>query len=293
MSIKKNIHAWEIISKNYSKLLIPNRPSYDDCQIYGKLTRESLRNKKQPKIMVMGSTPELRRILYTAEFLQKAEVFCVDINQSMYRAMGNFLIKGNFNERFVNRSWLDTKFKEKTFDLVLGDEVICNISPNLHECLFKEISRIIKDDGAWITRHNFYTKDIKTANVSKILAKISEKIGKGEYDFQLAINLLYARIFYYSGWKNHKNNSMAGHLQLMKSEFNKNLNKHKYAKIIKELINLYEKSFLRLSGDYKWHVLSEEKSEEELKEYFIVGNKVYANDYLTIKNSPIYLLKKK
>lgn len=292
MGKDKAIKVWETISKDYSKLIIPNRPSHDDCRIYGVLTREALRSRKQPKIMIMGATPELRRVLYTAEFLQKAEVFCVDVNPVMYKAMNNFLMKGHFNERFKKQSWLDTKFDDKFFDLVIGDEVICNISPDKHQDLFKEISQILKDNGHWITRHNLYTEKVKKTSVGEIFAEISEKIEKGEYDFQLAINILYSKIFYYMAWKNPGLNSMAGHLKIMKQEYEKNLKKHKFSRIIRELINLYQENFVSLSGNYRWHVLSEKESEKELKEYFVIQEKMRAGDYPTVEYSPIYLLKK-
>ena len=288
----KNINAWEKISKDYAKIIVPNRPSPDDCSLYGKLINRSLRNKTVPKILVLGSTPELRRILYTSEFTKNAKVFCIDINSAMYSGMENFIMNSShFNEKFIMGNWLDTKFKTDYFDLVVGDEIICNIPYDLHAILFNEIKRILKYNGNFITRHNFYIDADKRNSVKKILFELAQKIFTGEYDFQYAANLLYVKLFYLSGWKFPDNNSMQNHSKLAGKEF-KSFKDHKLNKIIKELISIYDNNFAKMAGNYKWYLLSEKDSEKELKDHFTINSKVYAGDYFSVKNSPIYSLKK-
>jgi SAM-dependent methyltransferase len=255
---------------------------------------KALKGKLRPKIMIMGSTPELRRILYTQEYLQNAEVFCVDVNENMYQAMSNFIENGDhFNEKFINRSWLDTKIKNESIDLIVGDEVICNVPSNIHENLFQEVNRILKKGGVWITRHNVFTKDDSKSSVKWILGDIAAKISTGTVDFQYALNLLYVKLFYYSGRAEHLNNSMVGHVKLSENEYEKYFKNHNSGKIIRELIDLYKKNFLALSGSYRWYVLSDKKSEAELQKYFTIKDKKYSTDYPTAENSPIYLLNKK
>ncbi len=293
MAENKTNNTWENISKDYSKLLIPNRPSQDDCRNYGLLINKVLKKKNNAKIMVMGATPELRRILYTYEFLQQGEVFCVDVSSEMYKAMSDFLMKADFKEKFLKRSWLDTKFKNETFDLIVGDEVICNINKKEHNNLFQEIGRILKDSGVWITRHNFYTEQVKKINVKKILLNLARKIYIGEYCFQQAANILYPDLFYYESCVNQGNNSTISHLKIMEHEYRRSFKNHKFNQIIKELIAFYERNIVSMCGDYKWYVLSEKESEQELKNYFIIKEKVYAQDYPSVKCSSIYLLKKR
>lgn len=293
MAKNRSNNTWENISKDYSKLLIPNRPSQDDCRNYGLLINKVLKKKNYAKIMVMGATPELRRILYTYEFLRKGEVFCLDINETMYKAMTDFLMKADFKEKFLKRSWLDTKFKDKTFDLIVGDEVICNINKKEHSNLFKEVGRILKDSGVWITRHNFYTEQVKKINVKKILLSLARKIYTGEYCFQQAANILYTDLFYYESHINQDSNSTISYLKIIKREYTQSFKNHKFSRIIKKLIAIYENNIVSMCGDYKWYVLSEKESERELKDYFIIKEKVYAQDYPSVKCSPIYLLKKR
>ena len=289
------IKSWNKISKDFCQLLVPNRPSQDDCKNYGLLVAEVLKNKKQPKIMLMGSTSELRRILYTYEYLQNAEVSCVDINPTMYRAMTDFIVKGkHYKEKYYKYSWLKTKFPDRYFDLVMGDEVICQIEPQKHHDLLREVSRVLKNHGTWITRIDHYISEtLEKLNVKNILLNLAEKINRGEYDFQKAMNLLFIWMFYCEGSVNYSETSTIGHLRIIKKGYNQNLKNHKYNKIIKELIDLYEDNFVPMAGDYNWYVLSERESKQELKDFFEIKKKIYSSDHPATRYSPIYLLKKK
>jgi ubiquinone/menaquinone biosynthesis C-methylase UbiE len=285
---------WKGISNNFNKFLSPSRPSNDDLSNYTKLIKQSVLNKTNPKIMLMGSTLELRRLLYLANFLYDAEIYCLDVNQNMYKAMKDSLVKSDkYKEIYFKRSWLDTKFPDKTFDLIIGDEVVYNVNSKLHKSLFAEINRILKKDGKWIMRHDLYKDDVKKKDLAGILIEVAERVEKGRDDFQQAINTLAASLFVYFGWKNHYNNNLNTHLREMKKIYKNKLKNHKLNKIIKELIILYEDNFVSLGGDYKWYVLSEEDSDEELKRYFDIKGKYYAKDYPTCEFSPIYYLRKK
>jgi len=183
---------------------------------------------------------------------------------------------------------------DKYFDLVVGDEVICNIDNKMHHDLFKEVSRVLKKNGVWITRSNAYLPKNKKDTVHDILLDLAENIDKGRYSLHFAVNLLYIKMFYRADEVNHNpDNTMLEHYELARKEYNKSFKNHKYGKLIPALLSVYKDNFVALVGDYHWYLISEKETEEELKPYFKVENKVYANDYCTVENSPIYLLKKK
>lgn len=283
---------WDTTAKDYSKLIVPNRPSLDDCENYGLLIAKVLKNRKRPRIMVMGSTPELRSILLTYTMFNQAQVYCVDINPIMYWAMTDFIIKANLKEKFIKKSWLKTGFRSKFFDLILGDEVICNIPINQHLSLFKEVHRILKPNGFWITRHNFYLRRSSKKEIERTILDLVKKIKKGQYSFQRALNTLHPLVFYYlvSLSPEHKG-CLDDELRALKSVYRKSKNKvHK--QVIKKLISLTKKNFGERK-DYYWYTLSKKQSEAELRKFFIIKKVLYSNDYITAKFSPIYLLKKK
>ncbi|MFA7209206.1 MAG: class I SAM-dependent methyltransferase [Parcubacteria group bacterium] len=286
--------AWDNISKMYSKLIIPNRPSLGDIENYGRIMSLVLGNKKNPKIMIMGSTPELRSAAYRFRIMKGAKVFCVDISENMYEAMNNFCVSKQSNdEKYLERSWLKTGFKKDYFDLILGDEVICNIPFESQDELFKEISRILKKNGAWVTRHNFSIGKDEVTNPKEIIEYLAINISNGNINFDFAVNLLFVDFFYYAGWHNPLDNSMESHLKVMKKEYLIHFKKHPLKKIVKELIDLYDIFWVSLSGNHNWSIVSRKDSEIRLKKFFKIGKKLYSNDYPTAKNSPIYLLSKK
>lgn len=287
--------AWDKIADNYSIIIPPGRPSQDDCRIYGMLIKEALKGRKRPKIMLMGATPELRRVLYTFQLLQKADVLCLDINLHIYKAMGKSIMKfSKPREKFLKRSWLSTNFKSKSLDLVVGDEVICNVRSKKHEDLFKEVSRILKDDGFWITKHDIYTKKTEKKNARKILEEITKKILSGEYDFQYAANALMQQLFFYSGWKAGADHTLENHYRIMKKEYRlKSKSRNKKDLITKELVDIYKRNIVVMGSGHTWCMLSQKRSEEELKKYFTIKKKILARDYPDPNCSPIYLLKKK
>ncbi len=290
----EKINPWGKVATEYAQFLVPNVPSEDTTKNYGILIAQVLKNKKRPKVMIMGATPELRRILYTYKALQGAEVFCCDTNHAMYQAMTNFLARGKHaREKYVRASWLNTGFPDQYFDLITGDEVICNVEAKLHNKLFGEISRILKKDGAWVTRHNVYLAEDQKTSVARILTALAAKIYAGEYDFQLAMNVLYLEIFYHLSAIQEKSGTIKDHLKIMRQVYCKSLQKNRYSRIIIELINLYEDNFVPIAGDYPWYFLSAKASEEEIKKVFVVKKKVYACDHPSAQNGPIYILLKK
>lgn len=294
MSKSKINSTWGRISDDYSKLVVPNRPSEDDLTSYGLSVNKVLKNKRKAKVMVMGSTPELRNMLYLYSVLNDAEVFCVDASSSMYDAMKVFMINADFKkEKYVEASWLETGFKEKTFDLVVGDEVICNVPSESHNKLFKEVSRVLKDDGIWVTRHNLYATRGGNSSIKEVLVDVARKVSCGEYDSQKAVNILFTRIFLIRDPRGSSTVSIGNHLKLIRNEIKGKLKKHKLLPVIKELSSLYKDNFFKICGDYKWHLLSEKESERELEEVFVIKEKLYSNDYVTAKCSPIYVLSKK
>jgi len=287
----KGAKVWQQFSRDYCRLVIPNRPSHDDCQNYGLLINQALKNKKKPKIMVMGSTPELRSLLFVYTCLYNAQVYCVDFSENMHRAMIDFIGKTPLKEKFIKANWLETGFKDNFFDLVVGDEVICNIPIKDHSKLFQEVKRILKKDCFWVTRHNIYLPN--ASKPRSIVLKIVRDIAQGRYGLQTAINYLFILLFYNLVQKD-KYHKLNQNLELKEiKKVYQGLSSKKFEKeILKQIIHYWEDNWKAISA-YYWHVLSKKNSEEELREFFAIKKILYAHDYITAKNSPIYLLKSK
>jgi len=288
--MKKREEVWRKITQDYCKFIIPDRPSVDDTRNYATAINQALKNKKEPKILVMGSTPEIRRFLFTYTCLFKAQVYCVDFSSDMYKAMTDFINKSKLKEKYIKASWLKTGLKNNFFDLVVGDEVICNIEPKKHKELFQEISRILKKDGHWVTRHNMHLPN--QSKPKTIILNIVKDLKQKKYSFQEAIHYLFISLFYSLVTTNKKYRlnqaeqvkEMRKVYKILKNDFDK--------KVLKELIKHFQENW-QSTYTYYWYVLSKKDSERELREFFTIKKILTSRDYITVKNSPIYLLKNK
>jgi len=110
--MEKRIKVWQKITRDYCKFVIPDRPSFDDTRNYAIAINQVLKNKKEPKILVMGSTPEIRRFLFTYTCLFKAQVYCVDFSPNMYQSMTDFINKAELKEKYIKANWLKTGLKD-------------------------------------------------------------------------------------------------------------------------------------------------------------------------------------
>ncbi len=286
--MEKRTKMWQKITRDYCKFVIPNRPSLDDTRNYAIAINQVLKNKKEPKILVMGSTPEIRRFLFTYTCLFNAQVYCVDFSPNMYKSMTDFINKAELKEKYIKASWLKTGLKDNFFDLAVGDEVICNIEPKKHKGLFQETSRILKKDGYWVTRHNMYLPN--QAKPKTIILNIVKDLKQKKYSFQEAIHYLFITLFYslVQTNKQHRLNQ-AEQMKEMRKVY-KTLKNDLDKRVLKELIKHFQGNW-QSTYSYHWYVLSKKDSEKELREFFTIKKILTPRDYITAKNSPIYLLK--
>jgi len=288
--MEKRTKIWQKITRDYCKFVIPDRPSLDDTRNYARVINQVLKDKKESKVLVMGSTPEIRRFLFTYTCLFKAHVYCIDFSPDMYKSMTNFINKSELKEKYINASWLKTGFKDNFFDLVVGDEVICNIEIKKHNKLFQEISRILKKNGYWVTRHNVYFPN--KIKPKTIILNIVKDLKEKKYSFQEAIHYLYITLFYTLVQTNKQHRlSQAEQMKEMKKVY-KALSNNSNKRVLKELMKHFQENWQPFYN-YYWYVLSKKDSEKELREFFTIKKTLIPRDYITAKNSPIYLLKNK
>ncbi len=284
---------WRKVAQIYTRALPPNRPSSDDCLIYAKNIARILKNKKAAKVLLMGSSPRIRDILRDLSLNKEIRVFCLDLTPEMYQAMTSLVYVKNPKEKFVKGNWLQIPFEKNYFDLVIGDEVICNVENKRHDQLFAEVRRILKDSGFWLTRHNFFTPAIIKFNLPLFLLKQTKATLRGEITGQQVGNNISILSMYRLFYKEKENKPIK--LNNMFKYYNKV--KEEAIKIAKPeekiMIEKTYRNFISAFYDMKtvqWSGLSKQESEKELNKHFRILRRGYSNDYISAKFSPIYLL---
>lgn len=153
-----SLKPWEGFAKRWELFTSPNRPSRQEIRLYERFLIKSVGYKRQGKILILGSTPELRDMLAKYPHL---EVTLLDKSIEMILAMTN-LMKQKFasrNEVWVCADWIDAPIRDHYFDVVLGDFVIGNIAPSLQPTFFLSIQHYLrKRKGVFITRELAYSK---------------------------------------------------------------------------------------------------------------------------------------
>jgi hypothetical protein len=138
--------AWNLFAKEWAVQYPPMRPSAGEIKIYEKYLLGAIRNKKNPKAIIMGATPELRDLCAK----HKVDTTLVDINPNMVRAMDELLEYSDNKEKKVIGNWLEIDLEENNYDVILGDHCLHWIEYDKWDLFFKNKSKLLKDGGCII-----------------------------------------------------------------------------------------------------------------------------------------------
>jgi len=148
----------------------------------------------------LGSTPEIRDML--AKY-KKLDVYIIDADVPVYRAMTRLMKKNNKQEKLVVSDWLKMPFENDSFDLSLSHGAFSVIRLKNHEKFYKNIKRVIKKDGYVVmSRVNVETFLKEPISFKQIIDKYKED-PKYFKNFQNRIYILY-RLTSQPGLYNYK-----------------------------------------------------------------------------------------
>lgn len=144
------ISPWKVLAKRWETLYTPpGRPSQEAVRFYKKFAKDATRGlRRRPRGLVLGATPELRDLLTE----MKWEAVMIDANMEMIEAMAALLKRSNPDEIIVKGDWIKNPLKTGYFDVVFGDLVLANVPWNLQSALLKNVRRMLKPGGAFITK---------------------------------------------------------------------------------------------------------------------------------------------
>lgn len=111
--------------RNFSRRNDIIAPSQAELKFYRKYLKIIKRQVKNPKLLVLGATPEIRDLGLSLGF----EVFAIDINFEMIKLANNFLkIKKRDKEILIKADWLKIPFAPDIFDVTIGDISLNNLA---------------------------------------------------------------------------------------------------------------------------------------------------------------------
>ncbi|MDP1845677.1 MAG: class I SAM-dependent methyltransferase [Candidatus Moranbacteria bacterium] len=145
--------SWAHWQKLWAEVESPWRPSKKDILFCEKMIKMVLRYEKNPKALLLGSTPEIRDLL--AKY--KIETTLVDVNSSMKKAMDKLLKRKNRKEKLIVADWVKMKLPKSYFNLAFSDGCLTNISLATWRNLFTNVNQALKKNGllysgSWVYR---------------------------------------------------------------------------------------------------------------------------------------------
>lgn len=269
---------WERRSYFWNRAACPVRPSKGDIEIYSNFLK---RKNQKHHILILGSTPEIRDLVSKET---NAKIYVADFSYSMLSAMLRFTRNVDvLRETWIKGNWLELPFPAKFFDVILGDVVLHQITPDLEPALLGKIKYLLKDDGLFITRLFFLNEEF----VQKNLEDITMRVLSGPFSDEEKITLLKLQtVWLFTDLKKRKFNRL-----LSEKKFRELMNKKMGADpILKKIhdILIFDRDSYR-----DWSPPEEKELTRILTQFFEITERKTANDYLYSEYFPTVLLSPK
>jgi len=260
---------------------IPVRPSGNTVEIYRRFFQKNAKGGGDQKILILGSTPELRDLLAEET---SAKIYVADFSDQMPQAMLRFTKRVDpQKEEWVKANWLDLPFPEQFFDVILGDLVLQQFPPENEPIFLEKVRGLLKADGVFISRFQFLDKTYyNEGNLAGVIQKTFDRtLGDRQ-----TINLLKLRILW--SCANSKKRLLNRRIAIEKlTEYIKesNPNNPHLREVLKLLLS--EKDSLR-----NWSPPEEKELTEILSQCFAISDLKVASDHEDARYFPVVLLNK-
>ncbi len=273
---------WENVWRIWDNYASPFRPSAGDIKNYEKILNGIA---KKDKILILGSTPELRDIIVLK--YPASSLFLADFSFSMLRQMLRFLrYDFGIEEKWIKADWLslDEFLKNDYFDVILGDLVLRNIEPELQDKFLSKIKNLLAPGGFFIERTHFINEDLlKSSPGAVIRGTLDDYFGCSDI---LLEDLIASRLF-------DKKTDFSVK-KINKADFSADTDNYLQKSAKNEKEKLILRNILRKwGGKNVWTQRTNEEIENLFNKHFLIRDLRTASDYSDAKFYPIYTLKKK
>ena len=293
---KKKVNEVKIeqeFMKNWKYICEPHLPSLCDIYNYDKLIQGVIMHKKEPKIVVLGSTPNLRDLMYKYKLTHEAQIICLDVNEDMNKKMTEMLLYKNPQEIFLKIDWLSLPFGNNSIDLVVADFMgASSIEDKNKHKFYSEIQRVLKEDGGFVCREPVITENLfKDISVEGEFNKFINLVKKGEIQIKQAINWISYSLIMGSWYFTKDNKCSLSYYEQEIRRFDKKINSIDLMKnsLVKEVYKLFIENWFSVK-DKIWQVYFKDETEKLLTKYFHLKDTLFSNDYYAGTSCPIYHL---
>ncbi|MDE6550315.1 MAG: hypothetical protein K2M44_02280 [Clostridia bacterium] len=148
----KNENAtWNnFLALTWDKYLPPIRPYTDECEIFKSYVHNFIiEHNAIPQILILGSTPELRDLVYEFGIIPTV----VDFAKDNYEGM-SLLCKNKGQDNFIESNWLELAPKNcaKKFDFILSEAAFNVLSRDSAKRLYAICKELLNEHGKIIAK---------------------------------------------------------------------------------------------------------------------------------------------
>jgi ubiquinone/menaquinone biosynthesis C-methylase UbiE len=272
------LKIWRRYASNWKTRSSPWRVSKGDIQIYKNILEKELPGK----ILILGSTPELRDLVSSTG----NKVTLIDICPEMIISMGSLLKKSKVSEEMhILADWRSMPFLDNSFDIILGEYIWLLFSTKDQTVLIKELSRILKPKGVMLSRSHFCDTSYIGKNLEQLVEENLPPHKSSDEEKRAQREILLSRILDAS--TNLKTERQDAHkaTKIVK----KMMDKEKYLKHLPFLNDLYSS----LEGRTNWSSNTRKQLEQRLSKSFIIEQEITSEDYADSVFFPVLKLRKK
>lgn len=138
------------LAKTWDKYLPPIRPYPEEAAIFKQYIAEFKKNNgKNPSILILGSTPELRDIVYEFDIIPTV----VDFSRENYEGM-SLLLRNKGTDNFIEKNWLDMESYNniEQYDFIFSEAAFNVLNVRSAKQMYPICSTFLKHNGKLIAK---------------------------------------------------------------------------------------------------------------------------------------------
>ncbi|MEE9323532.1 MAG: class I SAM-dependent methyltransferase [Candidatus Aenigmarchaeota archaeon] len=152
------------------------KPADSEISVFEKHLERATNGGRYPKILIMGSSPELRNL--TAKRKLRTTVVADDLE--VIERTSKLMKRKNENEQWLEGDITSLPLKKNSFDVIFGDHIISNLPPFNTEKFYRRMREILKGKGFAVIRSVIFTKTEKPfeGNILKHFRIVEREFGE-------------------------------------------------------------------------------------------------------------------
>lgn len=151
-------------------------PTNSEVSVFEKHMKRASKGKKEPRILIIGSSPELRNLASK----NKIRTTVVANDLEIIERTSRLIEKKNDKEEWLEGDITKLPFTKNSFDVVFGDHIISNAPPFNTDKFYNRIREILKKGGFAVMRSVVFSKteNLFEKRLSRHFRIVEKEFGK-------------------------------------------------------------------------------------------------------------------